>query len=900
MTYCHQNKALAVWGVVLSLLFSFAVHAKSPRAGTLIQNQASATYKDADGVEQTATSNVVATLIQQVAAMELVQGQTRYGVAGNTVYLPHVLTNTGNSVDRYDLSVLNLSGDDYDFTTVLIYADKDKDGLPDSTTPITSTGPLDSDEAFYFVLGAEIPTAAINNQKGNLTIKGTSTFIETPTDVVIEKVNTDTVIVSDDAVIQVVKSMSANEGASPSGVYTITLSYENKGVAAATNVVLTDNLPLGMMYNGGKAFWSETGSSPLTDANATDAQGTAPNTIIYFTDTTNPRHSVSATLAQVAAGASGAITFEVNIETGLAASTLINIAEFVYHNGSSPIPSTPTNQVPFDILQTPAVVANGSTTNATDGTDNRNGTTDAFIVAAVSYGATVAFDNIIRNTGNSDDVFDITIDEVADTFPAGTVFQLFQKDGFTPLMDSNNNGTVDTGILAQNASYKVVLKAILPNNISGNNGGAGFKITKTATSSIDSSVFNTVIDHLEEITGDAVDLTNNAAGNAGDGVGIGPEVSAVTTQNVVSGGQAVFRLFINNNGTANASYAVEYSTKMPFEAGFVEAGWTVVFHHEGGNGDCSTLGVVSSVTNTINAGGAQQMCAVITAPTNAIADGNKHPFYFKASSHLTHVFDIKHDAVVVTEQSALSMAPDQIGQVEPGGTVVYRHRVTNNGNTALECITVTSVDADLQSGWSSVIYKDVNEDGKLDAGDTPLVNQTLDAQQSFSLLIKLFAPATASMGLKNIQLLTVTGYKENGDANPTTCTGTPLSDKVQDVTTVNTSKMSIIKEQAIDALCDGVADTAFSTTAFQVQPGACVFYRLTATNIGATAVKNARIDDATPTFTLFFGTSNSSAGNIVGGVVGTEGTIAGGSLGGASITLQSGETLVLTFGVKVD
>lgn len=908
MKYHPKNKTFILWFLVFSMLLSFTVHAKSPIAGTLIQNQASATYKDANGVEQTATSNVVETLIQQVGAMELVQDQTRYGVVGNVVYLPHVLTNTGNGVDTYALTVANVGGDNYDFdlAKVLIYADKDKDGLPDNTTPITATDVLAADESFYFVIGAEVPANANSGEQGKLTIKGASTFVETPTDLVIEKTNTDTIFVSDDAVINVVKSMSANAGTSPSGPYTITLRYENKGVETATEVTLIDSLPTGMVYRSGAAYWSETGTgTTLSDTDNNDAQGTAPNTIKYCAYEAGCETNVSAVIAQVVAGASGEVTFEVDIATGLSASTLVNIAEFSYKTGSTTIPPVNTNQVPFEILQQPNVIANGSTTNPEDGADNKGGTTrDSFIVDTASRGSTVIFDNIIRNTGNSDDVFDMTMDEVNDTFPAGTVFQLFQSDGFTPLMDSNNNGTVDTGIMAPNASYKVVLKAILPNNASGDNNGAGFELTKTASSSIDSSISNTVTDYLGEITSDSVDLTNNkdiASGAvAADGVGIGPEGSAVTTENIVPSGQVVFKLFVNNTSDASGSYELQYSIKNPFEAGTVEAGWKIAIYHEGGNADCSTLGAASSVTNSIAAGASQLMCAVVTAPANAVADGTEHPIYFKVYSRLTNVFDIKHDAVKVVEQPALSMAPDQIGQIEPGGSVVYSHRITNNGNTALECINVTSEDLDPQSGWSSVLYKDVNEDGQLDAGDTPLGDQTLAAGQSFPILIKLFAPGTAAMGLKNTQTLTVQGYPDNGDVN--TCTGALLRDQAQDVTTVSTSKMRIIKEQAVDALCDGSADGAFSTTAFQVEPGACVVYRLTAINTGVTTVNNARIDDAAPTFTQFFGspTVTPVAGNIVGGVAGTEGDISGGSVNGASISVAPGGSLVLIFGVKLD
>ncbi|MEE9302508.1 MAG: hypothetical protein V3U84_01875, partial [Thiotrichaceae bacterium] len=145
MKYQHQNPLVATL-LILSLLFSFVANAASPMAGTLIKNQASATYKDASGVEHFATSNLVETLIQHVAAMDLVQDQTRPGALDNTVYFPHVLTNNGNDIDSFALTATNNTGDQYDFTVVKVYADANQDGLPDSTTEIATTGNLSAQE----------------------------------------------------------------------------------------------------------------------------------------------------------------------------------------------------------------------------------------------------------------------------------------------------------------------------------------------------------------------------------------------------------------------------------------------------------------------------------------------------------------------------------------------------------------------------------------------------------------------------------------------------------------------------------------------------------------------------------------------------------------------------------
>ena len=64
----------------------------STRAGTVINNQASASYRDTLGVRRIATSNVVETLIRQVAAFELSQDQRKPGSAGREVFFAHTLT----------------------------------------------------------------------------------------------------------------------------------------------------------------------------------------------------------------------------------------------------------------------------------------------------------------------------------------------------------------------------------------------------------------------------------------------------------------------------------------------------------------------------------------------------------------------------------------------------------------------------------------------------------------------------------------------------------------------------------------------------------------------------------------------------------------------------------------
>src|SRR5574343_359235 len=145
--------ATAMAGLLMAAPTSYAA---APPANTLIGNQASATYLDPNGLPQTSTSNQVQTTIQQVGAFNL-DGKTtlttdvvntKTGAAGTTVYTSHVLTNTGNGSDSFDIKVdvpgPNPASGAGNFFRVAVFKDANFDGLPDNTTELcnvtTATG----------------------------------------------------------------------------------------------------------------------------------------------------------------------------------------------------------------------------------------------------------------------------------------------------------------------------------------------------------------------------------------------------------------------------------------------------------------------------------------------------------------------------------------------------------------------------------------------------------------------------------------------------------------------------------------------------------------------------------------------------------------------------------------
>ncbi|MDH5264433.1 MAG: hypothetical protein OEX21_06770, partial [Betaproteobacteria bacterium] len=82
----------------------------APAAGTVIGNQATAEYRDAANTLRTATSNLVQTTVSQVKSFTLTASGSRTAAAGQTVYYPHTITNTGNGTDTYALNAPTTGG----------------------------------------------------------------------------------------------------------------------------------------------------------------------------------------------------------------------------------------------------------------------------------------------------------------------------------------------------------------------------------------------------------------------------------------------------------------------------------------------------------------------------------------------------------------------------------------------------------------------------------------------------------------------------------------------------------------------------------------------------------------------------------------------------------------------
>jgi uncharacterized repeat protein (TIGR01451 family) len=861
--------------VVLGALSPLAGEAQAaPAAGTVIGNQATATYRDAGNAVRNATSNLVQTTVSQVKSFTVAASGARTASPGQTVYYPHVITNTGNGTDSYTLAGPTTGGG-FTHSPVNYFLDANGDGVPDNFTPLTVTGPVAAGSQFRFVVAGTVPAGAGIGATGTMTVSVTD---GTTTDTS----NVDTTTVADCA-LNVTKSMSLLSGASPAGPISVILSYTNSGTAACTTVELRDVIPAGMTYVAGSGLWSGSGTA-LTDATGGDPAGIAYD----FGNTVAGR--VTAVIGTVAAGNSGTLRFNVNVNAGLAPTVPANqaLTTNTATYGVNAGPFSNTNSVLYTVLQTAAVTASDSPLQAGDTTVN-----DIVEVPSASPGSTVVFNNRITNNGNGVDSFDITLTGQA-AWPAGTTFALFQSDGVTSLIDTNGNGTPDTGPVNPGATYTVVVRVTLPAAA----GTGPYNLVKTATSRFNPAVSDTVTDRLIAVTANTVDLTNNTARADSTPAGTANAGNAVITTNTVTPSDSAptltrFQLFVNNTGGVADSYNLT-TVGTP-------AGWTVVFRADGGAGNCSTVGATLTATGTINAGANRLVCAEVTVPvttSNQAAPGNYDLGFTVTSAANGAVSDAKVDRVTVNAFHRVTLTPNNSQQTFPGGSVTYNHTIMNTGNVnetityAAGCLT----DSRAAQGWTSAAYIDVNGNGTLEIGTDTLIvcgttTDTLNAGQTKGIIVRVFAPGSAtSADPANVTTLTAT---YNAGANTTTAT---------DSTTV-TDGLTLLKRQRTIG-CGGAGAGAYQTTAIPAgpltAPGQCIGYEITATNTTATTVTLVVINDLVP--------SNTRMQYACGAPATTAGTIAGttpadGATGTVTAnvgTLNSLQAAVLTFCVRID
>lgn len=874
--------------------------AAAPTAGSNISNIATASYTDGNGASKTVTSNEVKTIVLQVSSFTLVADRNATVNPNGTATLSHTLTNTGNGTDTFTLNVSQLTNDNFDLNNVHIYLDSNQDGVPDNNTDITSVT-LTANQSVGIIVVSTVPVTQTDGQKAQYTLNATAGF-----DTSVTGFNTDTVTVSAGASMQIQKSASVASVA-PNGDITYTLTYKNTGNGAAPFVTIKDTLPNTVTYNLGSGLWS--GSSTAL----TDAAGGDPAGIDYRYDSGSKTVYVS--LTNVPANSTGTVKFTVKANAGNN-STVNNTASIFIDDNNDPT-NTPTGTTPTQSNQTtvtPTLIYTGTINDsATDVyADAAKVTTDPNkddqILSVTSQGVPVVFGDeqgsgdtgadliVVHNTGTATETFNVSINKSA--LPSGSIVQLFKSDGVTPLTDTNGDSVVDTGPIAANGTYNVIAKVTLPSNYSETDTNITNVTTLTLTPVSNPSATDTIRLVITDVVKATVDLTNGdntdtttggpTAGSSGQDTGV-----PVDTKTTAPGTAVTFPLSVKNTSATPDNFNLS-SAGLP-------SGWTVQYYVDA-NKDGVPDGAAITNTGNIPAGTTVNLIAVVTPSANQAPITQN--VVFTVSSPATGLTDSMTDQVVVSAKRSLSLTADNVGQLAPGGTVTYTHTLTNNG-TITEGTSAGSLPYTLtntQSGWTTTLYVDLNNNGLADNNELVTGNDLgaliatynadnnnisgLEAGQSIKLFIKVEAPANATAGVQNSNVLTV---------SPTTVSGTatsPVSNT--DLTTVNDGQIRLVKEQALDASCDGIADTSFTQNNLSAKPGTCVVYRITATNEGNVPVTTVKINDNVPTYTTLV--SGSASNNNTSGTV----TVNGVAITNSVASLSGNTSAQLQFNVKID
>ncbi|MCO8094532.1 beta strand repeat-containing protein [Acinetobacter lwoffii] len=870
-----------------SAAFVSSAHAAAPAAGTNISNVASATYTDSTGNSKTVSSNIVTTTVLPVASFTLEANRTATANNNSLVSLSHTLTNTGNATDTFTLSLNNVAnkpaagGDDYDFTGLKIYLDANGDGAPDSTTPITSIT-LDAGKSVNLIVQGTTDATAAVDKLGQWIVGATSTNT-TLAGAALTVTNTDTVKITNGAVIKVNKSASvsnidATKATKADRIVTYTLEYQNIGNSIANGLKLTDVLDAKLEYEPGSAKLLGTAQTDAADGDG------------YVFDTAS--NTLTLTISSLAPNNKGTLTFQAVVKQGTDVGAIDNTANSQIGTN----PSEPSNTNYVNVIAVPKGTINDSASDAYSDAEAVAGNTakdNQIIINEINQGEVAVFGGavtekiIIHNTGNVAQEFNVSATNITVNLPGGGtgtgIVTLYNADGASPF--------VSTGSIAKGGSYELVAKITLPATYSGNTPLTATLITSPKSDSTKTDTLNLVINNVKAATvdlhnGDVTDSTGTVSGATGKDTG-----QFIDTKSVLPGQPATFPLQVDNKSTVNADN-YNLTANIP-------AGWDVKFYIADTTDAANWKPTGSPITNTgnINQNSNVKLVAVVTPSAGATAKDEE--VLFTVTSPATSLSDTMSDKVTVQSDRKMVLNQDRIGQVAPGGTVVYKHTLTNNSNL-VEGETAAGIPFSLTSSnpnWTANLYIDNNNDGLIDSNDTLVTGSALTISggiakgSSVNLLVKVQAPIDATVNTQNPVVLTFSPVDYNGISH------VPL--KNTDLTTVTAGQVRLVKDQAVVNCTTGTGGT-YAQTTVSAKPGECVKYRITAINEGNATVTNVVISDTTPQYTTLAaiaGVSPKATDATLGGISSNGST---GTITATQPSLEATKKAELEFVIKVN
>ena len=231
--------------------------------------------------------------------------------------------------------------------------------------------------------------------------------------------------------------------------------------------------------------------------------------------------------------------------------------------------------------------------------------------------------------------------------------------------------------------------------------------------------------------------------------------------------------------------------------------------------------------------------------------------------------------MVVAQVAGQDIEPPRSAVSDPAQTVVFNHTLTNMGNGTDS----TTVVATSQLGWPVRVYRDMNADGALDAGDPQVTGPiALAMGDAAELLVAVDVPGLA----------TVRGTIDTISVVVTSELDPSVSDGLLDVLEIRDVGIVVSLNKAVDRTSATIGDI--------------LTYTITYSASGPNTATNFEINDPIPTGTSYVpGTLRWNGASLTDGVGDDEG---GFDVGGNRIvfrigTIQGGDSGTVTFQVRV-